>query len=341
MNLAKSMTPFNCQERCQAPDSFYSGEPWLRHPKSKEIVLMPDSSNVYAEWQIYTASDTSKLEVYIDSQKYALTLLDGQELRVSLTGIQFLSKAVKIYDKILSLKIEINPLSNFERTRDNYSIKVNPNEIIKVKTAIEAVFQPWAQWSSCSKSCTKEGEPLGKQTRKRDCQEGKNSKITCQKLKQSHSTSEEKNCAVILCPINFSWESWSGWSNCGATCGSSSKTRKRYCIGAKHGGEACPNEYETDSSYCNLTVSRLTKLKSRQALKLHPHTPICPQTSPKHVQYISIPQFVPNIQYISKSSPIRVQYIPKTYPIHLHSPMCPQIFPIHLQFIPNTCSIHP
>ena len=36
-----SLPPFNCSERCQAPDSFFSGLPWLSHPENGTLYLLP------------------------------------------------------------------------------------------------------------------------------------------------------------------------------------------------------------------------------------------------------------------------------------------------------------
>ena len=44
--------PFDCAERCQAPNPFYSGIPWLSNPENGKLTLSETSYGLL-EWQIW------------------------------------------------------------------------------------------------------------------------------------------------------------------------------------------------------------------------------------------------------------------------------------------------
>ena len=47
-----SATPYNCEEHCQAPDSFFSGSPWLSSPSDGTLDLL-EGREGFMEWKIW------------------------------------------------------------------------------------------------------------------------------------------------------------------------------------------------------------------------------------------------------------------------------------------------
>jgi hypothetical protein len=41
LNVVKEMPAYDCSSRCQAPDEFFSGMPWIAIPKNKILNLKP------------------------------------------------------------------------------------------------------------------------------------------------------------------------------------------------------------------------------------------------------------------------------------------------------------
>jgi hypothetical protein len=50
--MIATIPPFNCMERCQAPDEFFSGGPWVYHPKEK-VLKLREGEKGFIEWQIW------------------------------------------------------------------------------------------------------------------------------------------------------------------------------------------------------------------------------------------------------------------------------------------------
>ena len=80
LRSAKAMTPFNCEQRCQAPDSFFSGVPWPYFPEAgKDLILKPDVINPRLQWQLWRDSQDVTFKLHINSgKKFGLT---GDNLR--------------------------------------------------------------------------------------------------------------------------------------------------------------------------------------------------------------------------------------------------------------------
>ena len=83
------------------------------------------------------------------------------------------------------------------------------------------VWTNWSSWGACSASCGSSS----KQTRQRKCI----LKYTVYpSIKCVGEDTNVRSCTRPACPT---WGSWSGWSSCSLTCGSSSaRTRSRQCI---------------------------------------------------------------------------------------------------------------
>jgi hypothetical protein len=63
--MMQDMPAFNCVERCQAPDEFFSGGPWLYHPKEKVLRLEKEQSG-FIEWQIWEGLSTNSTSFVIE-----------------------------------------------------------------------------------------------------------------------------------------------------------------------------------------------------------------------------------------------------------------------------------
>ncbi len=47
-----TIPPFYCAEQCQAPDEFFSGGPWVYHPRNR-ILLLKSNDKSFIEWQTW------------------------------------------------------------------------------------------------------------------------------------------------------------------------------------------------------------------------------------------------------------------------------------------------
>ena len=96
---------------------------------------------------------------------------------------------------------------------------------------IDCSMGTWQAWSSCSATCG-----TGAQRRTRDIAiAAASGGITCA------STTDERACAVTMCPVDCNVASWGPWATCTAPCkvGSSQRSRSVSEI-ASGGGSACP-----------------------------------------------------------------------------------------------------
>ena len=105
----------------------------------------------------------------------------------------------------------------------------------------------WSDWTTCSKSCLTEGGSAGQRSRSRPCVPPQNGGLPCD------CSEEEEPCAgpsgkINLCPIDFTWEAWTHWSSCSASCGEGTAHRVRTCTPGRHGGKVCPRVDRSQSS---------------------------------------------------------------------------------------------
>merc|ERR1712176_910209 len=87
----------------------------------------------------------------------------------------------------------------------------------------------------CSATCG-----IGYQTRNRNCSNPSpmNGGANCSLL---GSTSENRTCSNISCPVNGNFSMWSNWTMCTVTCGGGYQTRNRNCSNPSpmYGGANC------------------------------------------------------------------------------------------------------
>jgi hypothetical protein len=68
--MMANIPPFDCLQRCQAPDEFFSGGPWVYHPKDK-VLQLKDEEKGFIEWQIWEGVSGNASSTYV-------ILLDGE-----------------------------------------------------------------------------------------------------------------------------------------------------------------------------------------------------------------------------------------------------------------------
>lgn len=64
-----NLPSFNCEARCQAPDVFFSGAPWVSHPENGTLKIKL-KDEIHIEWQIWKGLKNST----INSNKVILIL---------------------------------------------------------------------------------------------------------------------------------------------------------------------------------------------------------------------------------------------------------------------------
>lgn len=103
-----SLPPFDCSSRCQAPDTFFSGQPWLSHPENGTLYLKfnsQQSEESFLEWQIWiaaAASENSSIDLRINGQQQHNKAADGEEL-----GLIYRTQTKYISHKILIVKVHV------------------------------------------------------------------------------------------------------------------------------------------------------------------------------------------------------------------------------------------
>lgn len=95
------MPRFDCTERCQAPDAFFSGSPYLSNPEGGRLELKEDTSYT-VEWQIWTSvNKTNDLNLLINDKS-----IDIMSVQVVL-GLTFELKSIQFFGKFLKIQAEI------------------------------------------------------------------------------------------------------------------------------------------------------------------------------------------------------------------------------------------
>ena len=268
-NLFDTIPRFYCSERCQAPNAFYSGSPFLSAPPDGKLELKELESKEI-EWQIWTSVDTvDDLKVFVNQQEIYNTDghdLDGMIFTLKKQDVEFFGKFIKIKANV---KIDSGPNStkwtisvandkDGERyLKDLISLYLPflchfkvVNKDVEVLLQKDAYLDEWSDWSPCTLSCIKEGsESFGTKTRSANCIEGMNGGQTCFDLlgDASQRKVEIVNCAgeVPYCAVNHSYLTWTSWSDCPKCFDQSEpanvkRKRTRACVDGRNGGSQCP-----------------------------------------------------------------------------------------------------
>ena len=110
-NLTKTIPRLNCSERCQAPDSFFTGSPWLSEPIDGNVELKENESKE-VEWQLWSSVnslDGSKFSinnVELQIQDSMDQNVDGLIFTLKNSDVGFFGKYFKIP---ATLRISSNP----------------------------------------------------------------------------------------------------------------------------------------------------------------------------------------------------------------------------------------
>nr|XP_009862011.1 SCO-spondin-like [Ciona intestinalis] len=91
-------------------------------------------------------------------------------------------------------------------------------------------WSSWTQWSACSATCAN-----GVSFRTRSCRYRSSTELSaniCIDIYNGTSGSEDRVCQSGPCPaiVTYSWTIWASYRPC--PCGSSSQTKRRYCVGS-------------------------------------------------------------------------------------------------------------
>uniref|UniRef100_A0A3B5R181 Adhesion G protein-coupled receptor B1 n=1 Tax=Xiphophorus maculatus TaxID=8083 RepID=A0A3B5R181_XIPMA len=94
---------------------------------------------------------------------------------------------------------------------------------------VNGVWDEWTPWSLCSSTCGR-----GYRDRTRTCKQPQNGGQPCR-----GPTRQTKFCNIAVCPVDGSWNEWSAWSSCSASCSNGTMQRTRECNGPSYGGSEC------------------------------------------------------------------------------------------------------
>ncbi|XP_059171308.1 sushi, von Willebrand factor type A, EGF and pentraxin domain-containing protein 1-like isoform X2 [Physella acuta] len=113
----------------------------------------------------------------------------------------------------------------------------------------------WSEWvtSPCSGTC---GDQQAIRTRN-ILQDSVGDGMPCRGLVQT-----VVQCNLTACPVNGNFGAWSEWSQCSATCGGGTSTRRRLCDNPppSNGGEQCDSSLAVEKIVCNAKTCPECKL---------------------------------------------------------------------------------
>ena len=123
------MPRYNCSERCQAPDSFYSGSPYLSFPADGILQLKEDEERI-VEWQIWTTNEEEKnnLRFYINDRIADTTSINVNGLIFTQKNVEFRGKFLKVYAEV---ELTLNP------ERKNWTIVVKNDKYLGMFQRVE------------------------------------------------------------------------------------------------------------------------------------------------------------------------------------------------------------
>ncbi|XP_015458723.3 adhesion G protein-coupled receptor B1 [Astyanax mexicanus] len=103
---------------------------------------------------------------------------------------------------------------------------------------VNGAWDEWAPWSLCSSTCGR-----GYRDRVRLCKPPNNGGEPCR-----GPTKQTKFCNIAVCPVDGSWNDWSAWSPCSASCSNGTMQRTRECNGPSYGGSECRGDWRETSN---------------------------------------------------------------------------------------------
>jgi len=98
-------------------------------------------------------------------------------------------------------------------------------------------WEAWGEWAPCKATC---GGGLSSRSRKLVVV----TTLSSGTVTECSNDAQTKPCGVADCPIDCVWEKWQTWSECSATCGPGSRSKRRTNIPAQFGGSACVDAFE-------------------------------------------------------------------------------------------------
>uniref|UniRef100_A0A8C6MJ94 Adhesion G protein-coupled receptor B1b n=1 Tax=Nothobranchius furzeri TaxID=105023 RepID=A0A8C6MJ94_NOTFU len=103
---------------------------------------------------------------------------------------------------------------------------------------VDGAWDEWTPWSLCSSTCGR-----GYRARTRTCRQPQNGGEPCR-----GPTKQTKFCNIAVCPVDGSWNEWSTWTACSASCSNGTRQRTRECNGPSYGGSECHGSWKESAS---------------------------------------------------------------------------------------------
>ncbi|XP_035379713.1 adhesion G protein-coupled receptor B1-like isoform X2 [Electrophorus electricus] len=103
---------------------------------------------------------------------------------------------------------------------------------------VNGAWDEWAPWSLCSSTCGR-----GYRDRVRVCKPPNNGGEPC-----VGPSTQTKFCNIAVCPVDGSWNDWSAWTACSASCSNGTRQRTRECNGPSYGGSECRGDWRETSN---------------------------------------------------------------------------------------------
>ena len=275
----------------------FTGPPWVKPTVTQGRIGTAQSSTcqiwTFGSLPVDFAIWKFKETVVYEKNKTGLFIHPDWAEKIKVSEIET-DRFLEIHLTVLKLNFETQGIYTCETE------KSSQNNQVDMRLITDASWTEWGQWSSCSKSCMKEGGELGYETRSRTCNLPQNGGIPC---KESDAT-EQRSCSPPFCSINHVLGMWSEWGDCSTACGDGITIRSRNCTEGRNGGTQCPELEErkkchkkscpecklyewTPWSVCSISCRDSsdmfqvfgTKKRTRKYDEVDPSNPRCDKTS--------------------------------------------------------------
>ena len=258
LDLAKIMPQYTCDEKCQAPSEFFLGAPVMKQMK----VSARESSPIIITCQIWKGYQGTASENY-EWKHNGETIYKKQTVPGKDNPVITISAG---WDGKITVEEVISPgaahvidihltLSTFEDSlAGNYSVyngHDSTKNTVEVSLMTDGYMGEWQEWQQCSKTCLQEQENPGMRERKRSCVPPKNGGLPCvqdEEIDQEFCAGDGQS--LTFCPIDYTFNEWTEWSNCSQICGQGETTRSRICNQGRYGGAQCPSLNEIEEKPC-------------------------------------------------------------------------------------------
>jgi len=258
LTLAMGMPEYTCADNCKAPDEFFMGAPVMKSNnvsarENSPLTIICQIWKGYQgtaaenyEWK-YNGETIYKKETVSGKDEPVITISAGWGERITVQEVASPGAAHVIETQVTFLTFEESLAGKYSVHNEHESTQ----NTVDVSLMTDGHMGEWQEWQACSKTCLQEQENPGMRERKRSCVPPKNGGLPCQQDEEiDHKFCAGDGESLTFCPLDFTFNDWTEWSNCSHSCGEGVTTRSRLCNQGRYGGAQCPSLNEREQKSC-------------------------------------------------------------------------------------------